>query len=218
MIYEEYEDEETIRELDKGIVNAIRNWYKNNEMRIIIVEGYQGVGKSLYTLLVASQVYNTNSWVKLKQYYVYDRLEFIDLVKNKRVRSPLIVWDDAGNWLHAQDYQKKEVIDVCRYFQVARPDWGCIMLTTVDAEDIVSRIRNLKDRILIQIIKNSSKDRLDRRLAKIYVRWKSPDKTRKGEETKITEDFYLHKCDRKLYDGYEKYRNSFVKKAKKELS
>jgi len=218
MIYEEYEDEETIRELDKGIVNAIRNWYKNNEMRIIIVEGYQGVGKSLYTLLVASQVYNTNSWVKLKQYYVYDRLEFIDLVKNKRVRSPLIVWDDAGNWLHAQDYQKKEVIDVCRYFQVARPDWGCIMLTTVDAEDIVSRIRNLKDRILIQIIKNSSKDRLDRRLAKIYVRWKSPDKTRKGEETKITEDFYLHQCDRKLYDGYEKYRNSFVKKAKKELS
>ncbi|NIQ88079.1 MAG: hypothetical protein GWN93_02910 [Deltaproteobacteria bacterium] len=187
-------------------------------MRIIIVEGYQGVGKSLYSLLVASQVYNTNSWAKLKQYYVYDRLEFIDLVQNKRKRSPLIVWDDAGNWLHAQDYQKKEVIDVCKYFQVARPDWGCIMLTTVDAEDIVSRIRNLKDRILIQIIKHSSKKEPDRRMAKIYVRWKSPDKTRKGEETKLTEDFYLHQCDRNLYDGYEKYRLGFVKKAKKELT
>ena len=211
------DDRYFVNEFENGVVEAIRNWYKNNEMRIIIVEGYQGVGKSLYSLLVASEVYNTNAWSVLKNYYVYDRAEFINIVKGKRSRSPLLVWDDAGNWLHAQDYQKKEVIDVCKYFQVARPHWGCIMLTTVDAEDIVSRIRNMKDRILIQIIRNSGKDRPDRRMAKIYARWKSPDKTRKGEETQVTENFYLHWCNSDLYNNYEIYRNSFVKKAIKEL-
>ena len=217
-MYDDYDDEEQlIRELEQGLVPAINKWYTNNEMRIVIVEGYQGVGKSLYSLLVASQVYDTNSWTKLKSFYVYDRLEFIHLVKNKRKRSPLLIWDDAGNWLHAQDYQKKEVIDVCKYFQVARPHWGCIMLTTVDSEDIVSRIRNMKDRVLIQIIKNSSKRQPDRRMAKIFTRWKSPDKTRKGEETQIIEEFYLHQCDRGLYNGYEKYRMGFVKQALNEL-
>lgn len=211
------ESERIYNELQDGITPAIQLWYDSNELRLVIVEGYQGVGKSLFTLLIASQVYNTQSWEKIKQYYVYERKEFIKLVKNKRGRSPLLVWDDAGNWLHAQDYQKKEVIDVCRYFQVARPHWGCIMLTTVDAEDIVNRIRNVKDRVLVQIIKHSSRKEPDRRHAKIFTRWKSPDKTRKGEETKVEEEFYLHECPRDLYDGYEKYRNTFVKKAIKEL-
>jgi DNA polymerase III delta prime subunit len=204
-------------ELKDGIIPAIKHWYKYNEMRIVIVEGYTGVGKSLFSLLVASKIYNTNCWAKLKPFYVYDRNEFIDIVKNKRVRSPLLVWDDAGNWLHAQDYQKKEVIDVCKYFQVARPDWACIMLTTVDAEDIVSRIRNMKERILVQVIRDSSRKEPDRRKARVFTRWKSPDKTKKGEENVVNQRFYLHQCDETLYKNYEMYRNSFVKQAKKEL-
>jgi len=212
-----------ISELKDGLVPAIKLWHINNELRIVIVEGYQGMGKSLYSLLVASQVYNTTSWNILQKYYVYDRKEFINLIKSKKrvsgiyARSPLIVWDDAGNWLHAQDYQKKEVIDVCRYFQVARSHWSCIMLTTVDAEDIVNRIRNMRSRILIQIIKNSSKKEPDRRMARIFTRWKSPDKTRKGEETEVHENFYLHLCNEDLYHNYEIYRNSFVHQAIKEL-
>jgi len=112
---------------------------------------------------------------------------------------------------------KAEVVNVCKYFQVARSQWGCIMLTTVDAEDIVSRIRTMKGRILIQIVRNSDKIHPNRRLARIFVRWKSPDKTRKGEETQVEENFYLHQCDTTLYNNYEVYRNSFVKKAIKEL-
>jgi len=210
-------EEFEINEFSDGLIAAIKNWYIRNEMRIVIVEGYQGVGKSLYTLLLASEVYNTNCWNDIKKYYVYDRMEFVNLVKKKRNRSPLLIWDDAGNWLHSQDYQKKDVITVCKYFQIARPQWGCIMLTTVDAEDIVSRIRNMKERVLVQIIRNSSKKEPDRRMAKIFTRWKSPDKTRKGEETQVNEDFYLHWCDKNLYANYEIYRNSFVHKAIKEL-
>ena len=205
-------------DLSNGLVDAIRRWYDSNEMRIVIVEGYQGVGKSLYSLLIASEIYETNSWNVLKKYYAYDRDEFLKLVEKKQKKSPLLIWDDAGNWLHSQDYQKKSVISVCKYFQVARPDWGCILLTTVDAEDIVSRIRNMNNRILVQIIKNSSKQEPDRRIAKIYTRWKSPDKTQKGESTKVYENFYLHSCDHQLYNDYEIYRNSFVRKAVKELA
>ena len=205
-------------ELENGLVEAIEKWYMRNELHIVIIEGYQGVGKSLYSLLVASQVYNTKCWGLLKKYYVYDRQEFLTIVKNKRKRSPLLVWDDAGNWLHAQDYQKEDVVKVCRYFLVARPHWSCIMLTTPDAEDIVNRIRSMKERILIQIVRHSGKkDHIDRRKARIFVRWKSPDKTRKGEELQIEETFYLHDCDRDLYNNYEEYRNSFVDEARSQL-
>jgi hypothetical protein len=205
-------------ELQNGLVEAINRWYENNEMRIVIVEGYQGVGKSLYSLLIASEVYKTKSWSKLQNFYAYRRDEFLQRCNNKLKRHPLVIWDDAGNWLHTQDYRLKEVVAVCKYFQVARPDWGCIMLTCVDAEDIVSRIRNMNNRILVQIIKNSNKVQPDRRIARIYTRWKSPDKTKKGERNRIDEEFYLHYCDPKLYSPYEIYRNSFVKQAKKEIA
>jgi len=217
MVMDEDYDYDFAEELQSGIVEAINNWYDNNELRIIIVEGYQGVGKSLYSLLVASEVYKTNNWNKLKKYYIYDPIEFLELVKNKRKKSPLMVWDDAGNWLNSQDYNKKRVVDTCKYFQVARTHWGCILLTAVDAEDIVSRIRNMPNRILIQVIKHSSKKEPDRRTARVFTRWKSPDKTRKGESNKIDENFYLHNCNKKLYTPYEKYRNSFVRKAIKEM-
>ena len=212
------EDIDFYDELKNGLVPAIHNWHNNNELRIVIVEGYQGVGKSLYSLLVASEVYQTNSWEYLKRFYVYEPSEFLDSIRRKRSKSPLLIWDDAGNWLNSQDYQKKRVVETCKYFQVARPNWGCIMLTCVDAEDIVSRIRNMNNRILIQVMKNSDKTHPDRRLARIFTRWKSPDKTRKGEENKIDESFYLHNCPHSLYDSYEKYRNSFVRKAIREIS
>jgi len=225
---EKFEDEEffkdTCDELQNGLVSAINTWNEKKELRIVIVEGATGIGKSLYALLVASQVYNTKSWNVLKKYFVYERKEFIDIIKSKRringlyVRKPLLVWDDAGNWLHAQDYQKKEVIDVCRYFTVARSQWSCIMLTAPDAEDIVRRIRDIKYRILVQIIKNTDKKtHQDRRMARFFIRWKSPDKTRKGEDTQIYEEFYLHECPHTLYDPYEIYRNDFVEHALKEL-
>ena len=91
------------------------------------------------------------------------------------------------------------------------------MLTTVDAEDIVNRIRNMKERILIQVIRHSNQKEPDRRMARIFIRWKSPDKSMKGEELQVNEEFYLHECDPILYKPYEKYRNSFVTKANKEL-
>lgn len=205
-------------ELSDGLVAAINRWYVNNELRIVIVEGYQGVGKSLYSLLVASEVYGTSNWNELKKYYVYKPDEFLSRIQRKKKKSPLLVWDDAGNWLYAQEHNKKRISDTCKYFQVARPQWGCIMLTCVDAEDIVSRIRNMNNRILIQVMKNSSKSHPTRRLARIFTRWKTPDKSRRGEANKIDENFYLHHCTPSLYKPYEEYRNSFVRQAIREIS
>ena len=57
-------------ELADGLVPAINRWFNDKELRIVVVEGYQGVGKSLYSLLCASDVYGTNNWNELKKYYV----------------------------------------------------------------------------------------------------------------------------------------------------
>jgi hypothetical protein len=221
--YDNALDEEEFKdicvELQDGLVPAINKWHEQNEMHLVIVEGFTGVGKSLYALLIASQIYNTKNWHKLKPYFVYERDDFLNTIKSKRringlyVRKPLLVWDDAGNWLNYQDYNTKEVKDVCKYLTVAREHWSCVMLTAPDAEDIVKRIRNVKNRILIQVIKNSSKKDPYRRMARFFVRWKSPDKTKKGEDTQIYENFWLSQCDKSLYDEYRLFRVEMVAKA-----
>jgi len=207
---DEEDDIDFSEELEDGIVPAIQNWYTANELRIIIVEGYQGVGKSLYALLIASEIYKTWNWDILRKYFAYDPEELLRKIRYKRVRSPLLIWDDSGNWLNNQDYKNRWVKETAKYFQVARTQWGCIILTTVDAEDIVKSIRTMNNRILVQIMKNSDKTHPDRRLARIFTRWKSPDKTRQGEANKIDETFYLHNCDWECYKEYEKYRKGFA--------
>ena len=210
---EEDEDIDFSEELEEGLVPAIKRWYSDNELRIVIVEGYQGVGKSLYALLTASEIYKTWNWEILRKSFAYDPEELLRTIRRKRERSPLLIWDDAGNWLNNQDYKNRWVKETAKYFQVARTDFSCIMLTTVDAEDIVKSIRTMNNRILVQILRNSSKKEPDRRKARIYTRWKSPDKKRQGEENKIEEEFYFHHCDWNCYKQYEAYRKSFAKKA-----
>jgi len=213
------EDEYDIStELEGGISKAIENWYNNNEMRIVIVEGYTGVGKSVYALLTASYIYKTWDWNKLKNYFIYDPIELDEKSgSNASKRKPLLIWDDAGAWLNNKDYKDRWVKEACKYFQTARTEWGCIMLTTVDAENIVRDIREMKGRILIQCMKNSSKRQPNRRLARIFTKWKTPDKKRQGEENHIDEDFYLHHCDRDCYSEYEIYRRSFARKARRKM-
>jgi len=196
-------------EFKDGAVPAIRQWYENDELGIIIVEGRQGWGKSVYALLVLANIYNTWNWSELKKYIVYKPDEIKSRFKKKRKREPLLVWDDAGNWLNSKDYQKKAVKGACRYFQVARSHWGCIMLTTVDSSNIVTDIRNMKGRYLIQVWKSEDATHLTRRIGRVYLKWKSPDKTRSGEEEIHRETFYLKDMPKDLYSKYKMYRDSF---------
>jgi len=198
-------------EFEGGTVNAINEWYKNDELGIILIEGRQGWGKSVFALMALANIYGTWNWSELKKYIVYQPDEIVSRFKGKRKREPLLVWDDAGNWLNSKDYQKKAVKGACRYFQVARSDWGCIMLTTVDSSNVVTDIRNLKGRYLIQIWKSEDKTHVTRRVGRVYLKWKSPDKTRAGEEEIHRESFYLKDMPKDLYTKYKEYRDSYAR-------
>jgi len=215
----DYEDllESSINEFKNGTVEAIKNWFNNNEFGVIIVEGRQGWGKSCFALLVASSIYDTWKWAKLQKFFAYEPNEFIKRIKLKKKRHPLLVWDDAGNWLNAKDYNTRRVKNACRYFQVARSDWGCILLTTVDAENIVTDVRNLRGRYLVQIMKSEDSSHKTRRVARIFIRWKSPDKTRKGEDEIHRETFYLKDVNKTTYSNYDLYRTSFANLSIREM-
>ena len=208
----EYDDliESSINEFRNGTVEAINNWYKNDEFGVIIVEGRQGWGKSCFALLVARHVYDTWKWDVLKRYFAYEPNEFIRRIRFKKKRHPLLVWDDAGNWLNSKDYNTRRVKNACRYFQVARSHWGCILLTCVDAEHIVTDIRNTRGRYMVQIMKSEDETHKTRRVARVFIRWKSPDKTRKGEDEIHREIFYLKDINPITYSNYNTYRTSFA--------
>lgn len=216
-VYEEVYDYDFYDELKDGLCPAIKRWYSDDELRIVIVEGTQGYGKSTYACQIAAEVYGTWQWNILKNYLAYDPEELLSRIEDKRKKSPLLIWDDAGNWLNANDYRKKWVKEASKYFQVARDDWGCMILTTVDAEDIANRIRNMNNRILVQITKRGKNVRQPyRRTARIFTKWKTPDKTRSGE-TNVIEERFKARMDDTFYGHYRVYRHGFNIKAKKRM-
>lgn len=198
-------------------VNKIRSWHKNDEFCPIIIEGSHGYGKTTLACLFASEIYKTWNWNFLKNYIVFNPNEFLHKIEGKKIREPVMIWDDAGFWLHSLDYQNRWVKGVGKYLQVARTDWACIIFTCIDAEDILKKVRGVHNKVLIQVTKmGSSKKDPNFRTARIFESWKTPDKTRGGEEEVYTETFQAHMPD-PFYKEYIEYRKGFTRQAKRFL-
>ena len=200
------------------IVSWIRDWFLQDEFRIIIVEGLQGYGKSSFASFVASEIYNTWDWSYLKNYIVFHPRDFLKRVSRIRKKHPFMVWDDAGYWLNSMDYNNRFVKAVGKYMQVARLDWGCIMFTSIHAKDVITKIKGAEGRLKVKITKMGAglkKDK-DRRTATIYEHWESVDGSQFGEEGKHDETFYARMPD-SFYNGYFPYRKGFTMQAKKSM-
>lgn len=196
-------------------VNAIREYFLNDEFKAIVVCGDHGWGKSCFASFVASEIYQTWAPSTLKEYIVFKPQEFLEKICTKTIiKRPLLIWDDAGYWLNALDYQNKFVKAVGKYMQVARPDWGCVIFTSIDVDDIASKIRGIPNRLMVTITKDGcGKDTPDRRTAITFKGWKTPDRSKYGEETLWDEYFYA-RMPQNFYEWYKPYRESFTRQAK----
>lgn len=198
-------------------VNAIRNWYLNDEFRPIVVQGFHGYGKSSFAAYVASEIYGTWNWSFLKNYIVFHPREFLEKIMKVKQKHPLIIWDDAGYWLNSMDFNNKFVKAVGKYMQVARMDWGCIMFTSISSKDVINKVRGIEGRFKVKITKNGSdKLRPHRRTATTYEYWESPDGSRYGENGLYDERFKAW-MPQQYYDGYLPYRRSFTQQAKRTI-
>jgi len=198
-------------------VNAIREWHNNDEFRPIVVQGFHGYGKSSFASYVASEIYGTWAWSTLKEFIVFHPAEFLKKIMKIKKKHPLIIWDDAGYWLNSMDYQNKFVKAVGKYMQVARLDWACIMFTSINAKDVISKIRGIEGRWKIKVTKKGSGQLTPhRRTAITYEYWQTPDGSQFGE-TGLHDELFKAWMPPAYYDGYLPYRKSFTQQAKRSI-
>jgi len=151
--------------------------FNDDEFKAIIIEGDHGYGKSSYANRLISEVYSKDgvhgNWDTTQLFpghLGFIPKHVIDLWRKKRKRDKCFHWDDAGYWLHNLDFQNKFVKDVGKYMQVVRDDWACVIFTCISREDVSSKIRGLRNAIVVEITKNGTDTgHPNRRTASAYV-------------------------------------------------
>lgn len=198
-------------------VASIRDWYQNDEFRPIVVQGFHGYGKSSFAAYVASEIYGTWAWSILKEYIVFHPKEFLSKIMKIKKKHPLIVWDDAGYWLNNMDYNNKFVKAVGKYMQVARIDWACLMFTSINARDVINKVRGIEGRWKIKVTKKGASNvQPNRRTAITYESWETPDGSQFGE-TGLHEERFEAWMPPQYYNRYLPYRRSFTQQAKRTI-
>lgn len=227
--------------LTKKILDA----YRNNEFITAIIYGKYGWGKTSYESKVLSEVYcfpNGTINHRLSMYKEYMKFHPINVVNywfSRDIRGRAFAWDDAGYWLYALDWTDPVLKAISRYLtNLARTDWGCVMMTTPDPRWIIKKVRDMPSMITIRIAKvfadndpshvlREDGSKLIRRdgtiflrrhirLATAYEGWVSPSMQRSGVN-KLFQDVFDVMMPNHVYTWYKPYRNKFSKLAKKSM-
>ena len=102
--------------------------------------------------------------------------------------------------------------DAGKYMQVVRSDWGCVIFTAISAGDITSKIRGLKDAVIIEITKNADAYHPYRRVAEAYILKKS-FKGRFWKDPQWKDTFDCH-VPPEFYSWYHPLRSRYATIAK----
>jgi hypothetical protein len=123
----------------------------------------KGIGKSVLAVKILIHTYyrylnRLPSWDDIKQYIVFKPSEFIELalrLSESKRRVPLIVWDDAGEWLSRFRSRTKFVAAVAESMEVLRTITGNIMFTATSPGKLTKGIReSLSYLITVAVIKH----------------------------------------------------------------
>jgi len=187
--------------------------YYQDEMKVFLVYGPLGIGKSAFALKVAKEVYG--SYEKVKDFIVFHPQDFVSRclsMTEKKQREKLIIWDDAGLWLFYMQYKNPFVQAVMKYLNVARTNWAAILFTTPSPSYVAHKIRNFPQNISIKIIKQASdQDHAKRpRLAKAYRSWVAPDFRHQGVRLIYMDKFSALLPNDFYFDWYKPLRDSYA--------
>jgi len=199
--------------------------FDNDEFKPILIQGDHGFGKSSYANTLIAEVHSINNggkpdWNAVKDYIGYDPEEVLDDLESIPIGERWYVyhWDDSGTWLHSLDFQDPFVKAVGKYMHVARTDLACMIFSTIRVEDISSKIRGIRNAIIVDITKegiepkSSEPLRRNIRTARAYIL----RKTWKGREWKDyqwQERFNCHVPD-SFYRWYKPKRDEYAARAK----
>jgi len=154
------------------------------EFRLITTYGPLGWGKSTLACKIIVDVLmnwyhwdEKEAWEILKQLIVFHPEQFFQKLKEIRnigKRIPGLIWDDAGLWLYALDWNDPFIIRVGKYMNVARSRLSSMIMTTPTPDYIFKKIRKFPQAINLSIIKatgDKSGKAPFKRIAKAYLQY-----------------------------------------------
>lgn len=190
----------------------IQQAFKTDQFVLVIVYGPLRIGKSSYALQVLAELLGTWDWNVLKNYIGCDPHQVLDRWMTVTKKEIVYVWDDAGLWLHALDWNSPFVRSVGKYLNVAGTDWGGLILTAPLPTWVSRKIRGVPQAITIKIIKKSG-HAPTMRIARAYRWWTHPDMRKTGVK-KVYEDDFDIMLPNETYIHYKPFRETFARTAK----
>ncbi len=221
------------------LARRIREWKENDDFKILIIYGEGRIGKTSYILQVFAQVMGEwkkgtvidpktgekhtkefcvkPNWEAIKHWIVFHPKDFLKVSYDVKSKEFGLIWDDAGMWLHALDFNNPFVKQVGKYLNVAGTDFGVIAFTTPTPKWVFNKIKNYPGTIVIKVIRRSTDTKTHKyRVAKAYSNWVLPDMKKSGVK-KIFWDSYDAMMPDEVFAWYKPLREQYAVLAKKVL-
>ena len=191
--------------------------YDNDEFKPFLIQGAHGWGKTSYANKIMAEAYSRDNggvpdWNMVKNRVGYTPKEVLDQLDSipENERWLCFHWDDAGTWLHSLDFQDPFVKQVGKYMQVARTDLACMIFSTISVGDVSSKIRGIRDAIIIDITKDGAGSaQPHRRTARAYIERKTW-KNRSWKDYQWEEHFDNH-VPNSFYSWYKPKREEYAR-------
>lgn len=196
------------------MTKEINRAYYQDEFELFIVYGPLGIGKSVFSIKVANEVYG-GGFDKVKDYLVFHPRDFVSKclgMSQEGKREKVLIWDDAGLWLFYMDFTNPFIQAVLKYMNVARTNWAAIILTTPTPSWIQFKMRSFPQCKTIKIIKEGSdqQHKGKPRLAKVYRSWVAPDFKHTGVRLLWMEKFKAMLPNNFYFDWYKPLRDRYA--------
>lgn len=202
------------------------NMIPPEEFTLFTVYAGLGKGKSAYAifnlvmvLMNWFKITEERAWEVVKGYLVFHPEQFfqkLDEIEEVGLdRSPGLIWDDAGLWLYALDWNDPFIKALGKYMNVARTRLASLVLTTPSPQLIFSKIRDFPDAINVSIIKTTGNPRARWvRAAKGYQQTVMPDMKKRRVHLRYVDDFKCRLPD-DFFDWYKPLRDQYERLALK---
>ena len=193
-----------------ALTEYIEKMYRMGRTTNMVLYGEPRIGKSVYCIKVLKQLYpDKNEW---KNHIVFRPQQFIEYMNQ---RSKGLVWDDAGLWLFALDWNDPRVKAVMKLLQVSGVATAWLAMTTPAVSMIIKKALNIEGILVGKVMKQSGKSDTQRTV-KIYKN--SIAAWGKRYVKQIMEDSYNVMLDNEDYNYYFPMRQEYLQEALNMLS
>lgn len=210
--------------LEPLTANKVIYEYYHGELIPYITYGDLGIGKSSHNIQATAIIYGSvkyPNWEKMKTRLVHKPIEFFKdclITLTERTKQRCLVWEDAGVWLFASDYNDPLVKAITKYLNLARTRYGAILFNSPTIDMIIKKVRVFPNITTLKIIKAKDDDSHPRRerIARAFKPWRSEDGKKSGVNNIYNEGFYAM-LPNDIYKWYMPIRESYEEQAVYEL-